>query len=110
MGRRRNTTEEDLRERDYMTKKSEENPSRKPTLAGAGMSAKQRAEINSLKSEIRRMQHAEVKYLRAMAEWKEQLSWIRARLDQMERLLPPQTQDAAVERRLNVQHARSGSR
>ena len=55
------------------------------------------------------MQDAEAKYLRAMAEWKEQLSWIRARLDQMERLLPSPTQDAAVERRLKAHHARSGS-
>ncbi len=110
MGRRRDTLRKILRERDYMTKKSEENPSRKPTPAWAGMPAKQRTEINSLKAEIRRMQHAEAKYLRAMAEWKEQLSWIRARLDQMERLLPSTTQDAVVERRLKAHHARAGSR
>jgi Tfp pilus assembly protein PilO len=92
-----------------MTKKSEANPSARPTPAWAGMSAKQRAEINSLKAEIRRMQDAEAKYLRAMAEWKEQLSWIRARLDQMERFLPSTTQEVAVERRLKAHHARSGS-
>ena len=54
------------------------------------------------------MQEAEAKYLRAVAEWKEQLSWIRAKLDQIERSLPP-TSDSAGERRLKAHHARSGS-
>jgi hypothetical protein len=91
-----------------MTKKSEETP--RPIPAWAGMSAKQRVEINSLKTEIRRMQEAEEKYLRAITEWKEQLSWIRARLEQVERLFSSTTSDAAVEQRLNAHHARSGSR
>jgi hypothetical protein len=93
-----------------MTKKSKERQSAiaRPTPAWAGMSAKQRAEISSLRVEIRKMQEAEAKYLRAVTEWKEQLSWIRARLDQIERSLPP-TPDTAGERRLKAHHARSGS-
>lgn len=94
-----------------MAKTPSENPilTPRPTPAWAGLSAKQRAEINSLKAEIRRMQEAEEKYLRAIAEWKEQLSWIRARLDQMEKYLPSAPPDT-VERRLKSHHARSGSR
>jgi hypothetical protein len=72
------------------------------------MSAKQRAEISSLRAEIRKMQEVEAKYLRAIAEWKEQLSWIRARLDQMEKLLPI-ADDSSAGRRLKAHHARSGS-
>ncbi len=68
-------------------KPSEECASPRPMPAWAGMSAKQRSEIASLKAEIRKMQEAEAKYLRIVTEWKEQLSWIRARLDQMEKLL-----------------------
>lgn len=77
--------------------------------AWAGMSAKQRSEIASLKAEIRKMQEAEAKYLRIVAEWKEQLSWIRARLDQMEKLLAsPASPDPS--RQLRAHHARNGSR
>jgi chromosome segregation ATPase len=77
--------------------------------AWAGMSAQQRAEINSLRTEIRKMKEQEAKYFRAVAEWKEQVNWIRARLDQMERVLTS-TPDPAVEHRINAHHARSGSR
>jgi hypothetical protein len=73
------------------------------------MSAKQRAEISSLKAEIRKMQEAELKYLRVVVEWKEQLSWIRARLDQMERLLASAA-DHAGGRQITAHHARTGSR
>jgi hypothetical protein len=93
-----------------MPKKTSENPSPRPTPAWAGLSTKQRAEINSLKAEIRRMQEAEQKYLRAMADWKEQMSWIRARLEQMEEFLLSTPPKAGVERRLKAHHARSGSR
>ncbi len=55
------------------------------------------------------MQEAETKYLRIVAEWKEQLSWIRARLDQMEKLLAsPASPDSS--RQLRAHHARNGSR
>jgi hypothetical protein len=93
-----------------MTKKSKEAPTASPrsTPAWAGLSAKQRAEISSLRAEIRQMQEAEAKYVRAMAEWKEQLSWIRARLDQMERSLPA-TSDSPAGRRLKSHAPRSGS-
>jgi hypothetical protein len=90
-------------------KPSEECASPRPMPAWAGMSAKQRSEIASLKAEIRKMQEAEAKYLRIVTEWKEQLSWIRARLDQMEKLLA----DAGAGEssgRLRTHHARSGSR
>jgi hypothetical protein len=66
---------------------SEEYANPRPVPGWAGMSAKQRAEISSLKAEIRKMQEAELKYLRAVVEWKEQLRWIRERLDEMEKLL-----------------------
>ena len=44
-------------------KPSEECASPRPMPAWAGMSAKQRSEIASLKAEIRKMQEAEAKYL-----------------------------------------------
>jgi hypothetical protein len=96
--------------REAMAKKSSEecaNP--RPMPGWAGMSAKQRAEISSLKAEIRKMQEAELKYLRVVVEWKEQLSWIRARLDQMERLLVS-AGDPGAGRQMKAHHARTGSR
>jgi len=89
-------------------KPSDANP--RPIPAWAGMSAKQRAEISSLKAEIRKMQEAELKYLRVVVEWKEQLSWIRARLDQMERLLASAATDPAASHQIKTHHARAGSR
>jgi hypothetical protein len=91
-------------------KPSDESAPARPMPVWAGMSAKQRAEIASLKVEIRKMQEAETKYLRIVAEWKEQLSWIRARLDQMEKLLASPESPNSNRRQIRAHHARNGSR
>jgi hypothetical protein len=59
------------------------------TSSKAALSSRKEAEILRLKAELQGMKDEQVKYISTFVEWKEQITRLRARLEQMDRLLLP---------------------